>query len=80
MSEVAIMGQQMTFGVKPEWATQRIDGIPEGGKIVRRCFRPKQIGVAFVKLGCEFRKYYIGMTPDGLKLVGLAGLNRKEPQ
>jgi hypothetical protein len=75
----SILGQTMTIGVKLEWATARIEGLPIGGKVIRRCFRPKQVGVAFVKVGSEMRKYYLGITETGLKLQGLCGINRKEP-
>ena len=80
MSTVEILGEQITWGVKPEWATDRIINIPPGGKVIRRRFRPKSVGVAFVKVGNEIRKYYIGQTLQGLKLTGLVGINRKEPQ
>ena len=74
-----VMGGTFTWGVKAEWATAPIAGIPEGGRVVRRRMRPKSVAVAFVKVGNEIRKYYLAITVTGLKLHGLAGINRKEP-
>ena len=79
MIQFTVMGEKMTFGVKTEWATARIENLPAGSKVIRRRFRPKQVGVAFVRIGAEIRKYYLAITETGLKLNGLAGLNRKEP-
>ena len=79
MSQFSVMGQKMTIGIHQEWATARIENIPPGGKVIRRRFRHKQIGVAFVKCGHEIRKYYLAITEHGLKLFGLAAINRKEP-
>lgn len=76
----SVLGQQMTIGVKQEWATARIEGLPIGGRVIRRRFRPKSVGVAFVKVGFEMRQYFLAMTETGLKLHGLCGINRKEPQ
>lgn len=78
---MTIMGTKMTFGVKEEWATARILNLPIGAKVIRRRFRPCCVGVAFLKFGSnEMRQYYLAIEPHGLKLHGLCGINRKEPQ
>lgn len=75
---ITVSGDKMTWGVKPEWATDRIINIPFGAKVIRRRFRPKQVGVAFVQHGQEMRKHYLGICDGGLKLLAMVGLNRKE--
>lgn len=70
--------EPITFGVKSEWATARITNIPAGAKVLRRRFRPKSVGVAFVQAGNEVRKYFIGLDGDRLKLLALVGINAKE--
>lgn len=75
---ITISGETFAWGVKAEWATASIAGIPEGGRVIRRRMRPKTVAVAFVKVGDEIRKYYLAITDTGLKLCGLVGINRKE--
>jgi len=76
---ITITGETLTFGVKAEWAVERITNLPEGAKVVRRCFRPRQAGVAFVKVGNELRKHYLRIGINGgLELSALVGLNKKE--
>lgn len=76
---VTINNATIAWGVKSEWATAPIADIPEGGRVLRRRMRPKSVAVAFVKVGDEIRKYYLAITATGLKLNGLAGINRREP-
>ena len=74
-----ICGEPLTFGVKAEWSTDRIRNIPHGAKVLRRRFRPKCVGVAFVKAGNEVRKYYLRIAQGGgLELSSLVGINRRE--
>lgn len=79
MNTVTIMGAQFTWGVKAEWAIARIENIPAGCKVIRRRFRPKAAGVAFVQDGDQMRKHYLELTHTGLRLGALVGINRKEP-
>ena len=77
---LTICGQPMCWGIRPEWMTATIHDVPAGGQVVRRRFRARQVGVAFVKIGAEIRKYYLNLKPDGgLKLGTISAINRKEP-
>ena len=77
-NNVVVCGEPITFGVKANWATARITNIPAGAKVLRRRFRPKSVGVAFVQAGNEVRKYFLGLDGDSLKLLALVGINAKE--
>jgi hypothetical protein len=77
---VYVAAEPVTFGVKASWATARITNLPAGAKVLRRRFRPKSVGVAFVQAGNEVRKYFLGTDGDRLKLLALVGINAKEAQ
>ena len=71
------MIEPVTWGCNPDWCWQPIAGVPEGGMVVRRRFRVKQVGVAFVMISNQLRKYYLFRTAHGLKLGPLVGINVK---
>lgn len=75
---MTIMGEQLAFGVRPEWATAPITGVPEGAEVVRRRFRFRDVGVAFVKLNGTLSRHHLALAPGGLKLLWPNAVNRKE--
>lgn len=76
---MGIPSEQVIIGFKPEWASAPIVNLPEGAKVVRRRFRPKMVGVAFVKQDNELREHSLALAQgDDLKLLVPSGLNRKE--
>jgi hypothetical protein len=77
MNAVTILGEPVAWGVRPEWATAPILNLTEG-MVVRRRFRNRKVGVAFVRCGNELRQHYLGLAEGGLILLSLVGINRKE--
>ena len=75
---MTITGETLAFVVRPEWATAPIANIPAGAEVVRRRFRFRDIGVAFVKLNGTLSRHHLALAPGGLKLLWPNAVNRKE--
>lgn len=73
------MGERVVFGVRPEWATAPIINVPAGARVLRRRFRSRGLGEAFVVHNGTVSQHVLGLTPlNELKLLPAKGLNKKE--
>ncbi len=75
---MTILSKQVAFGVRPEWATAPIVNVPEGAEVVRRRFRFRDVGVAFVRCRGVISRHHLALAPGGLELLWPNAVNRKE--
>lgn len=67
------------WGVKSEWLTCPILGVPDGATVVRRRLRNRSIGHAYVRHdNGSLVRHYLELAEGGLKLGHPVGANRKE--
>lgn len=73
-------GGNVAWGIKPEWVGVPIRGLEAGAKVVRRRFRARDAGVAFVKhVDGALSKHYLEICADGaLQLGWEVGVNKRE--
>ena len=74
---MTIMGEQVCWGVRPEFETMPIVNVPPGAVVVRRRFRMRDVGRAFVRVGGALQQWRLGQVKQGLKLTHLIGSNVK---
>ena len=73
-----IAAKQVAWGVKPEWATMPIEGVPQGAKVVKMRFRTRSFAVAIVHSTVDrtTTRWSIGLTESGgLRLLYPLGIN-----
>ena len=76
MSEgIRIMGESVVWGAKPEFFTVPIINLPPGATKVRRRFRMRAPGEAFVKEGDSVQRWRLSHVPGGMKLCHMLGAN-----
>lgn len=72
---MTIMGQQVCWGIRPEFETAPIVNLPDGAVVVRRRFRMKDVGTAVVRVGDALQRWRLGVVPGGLELMHMTGMN-----
>ena len=72
---MTIAGQQVAWGIRPEWAEAVIFDVPVTASVVKRRFRCKDAAQVFVKEGCKVTRHYVALADGGLKLLWPVGMN-----
>ena len=76
---IKICGESVAWGVRPEFATMTILNVPAGATLLRRRFRPKSVGVAYVRSqDGAIQRYYLNVEGKAFQLGALVGINKKE--
>lgn len=70
---------RVAWGIRPEWLDAPVAGLPEGGQVVRRKFRPRDMAKVVVRRGRVNQLHCLELDERGELSLGLPiAINKRE--